>query len=96
MGGGGGGTPSAPGFKLDPTAVAGLLESGIGGALNDGSADKRDAKPPIKPSKKELLDRVLRDALDSGKPHQEHLGSGCANRAQVVLDRGQRGVETLH
>ncbi len=62
-----GGTASAPSFKLDPTAVAGLLKSGIGGALDDGSAGKPEAKPPAKPGKKDVLDSLLRGVLDPGK-----------------------------
>lgn len=64
-----GGTASAPSFKLDPTAVAGLLKSGIGSALNENSTKKPDAKPATKPSQKELLNSLLRGALDSGKKH---------------------------
>lgn len=63
-----GGTASAPSFRLDPTAVASLLESGIGGALNAGSADKRDAKPPIKPNKKDLLDSLLHGGTHCSAP----------------------------
>lgn len=64
-----GGTASEPSFQLDPSAVAGLLKSGIGGALNGGSAQKPAATQPAKSDKKELLDSLLRGALDSGKQH---------------------------
>ena len=64
-----GGTASAPSFKLDPTAVAGLLKGGIGGALHESSPGSPGAKPPAKPGKKELLDSLLHGALDSGKKH---------------------------
>lgn len=63
------GTASAPSFKLDPTAMSGLLKSGIGGALSEGSTEKSDARPASKPDKKELLESLLRGALDSGKRH---------------------------
>ena len=64
-----GGTASAPSFKIDPTAVAGLLKSGIGGALEGRSVDKPGSKPPAKSRKKNLLDSLLRGALDGGKQH---------------------------
>ena len=64
-----GGTASAPSFRLDPTAVAGLVRSGIGSALDDGSTTKPEAKPASKPDKKELLNSLLRGALDSSKGH---------------------------
>ena len=62
-----GGTASAPSFKVDPTAVAGLLESGIGSALNGRSTDQPGTKPPAQSSKKTLLDSLLHGALDGGK-----------------------------
>ncbi len=62
-----GGTASEPSFKLDPSVVTGLLKSGIGGALDEGPAKEPDARPPARPDKKELLDSLLRRALDSGK-----------------------------
>lgn len=64
-----GGTASAPSFKLDPTAVAGLLKGGIGGALRGNSVGSPGAKPSAKPARKELLDSLLRGALDGGKKH---------------------------
>jgi AsmA protein len=64
-----GGTASAPSFKLDPTAVAGLLKGGIGGALHGDSTGSPGAKPPAKPARKQLLDSLLHGALDSGKKH---------------------------
>ncbi|MEO7051251.1 MAG: AsmA family protein [Rhodanobacter sp.] len=64
-----GGTASAPSFKVDPTAVAGLLKSGIGGALNGNPAAEPGARPSGKSGKKNLLDSLLHGALDRGKQH---------------------------
>lgn len=58
-----GGTASAPSFKVDPAAMADLLKSGIGGALNKGSTNKPAAKPSTKPDKKSVLDNLLKGAL---------------------------------
>lgn len=64
-----GGTASAPSFTLDPSAVAGLLKAGIGGALDQSSPAKPDPKSPTKSGKQNLLDNLLRGALDSSKKH---------------------------
>jgi len=62
-----GGTASAPSFKLDPSAVAGLLGSGIGAARDKGSAPDAGAKPADKPGKQDALNNLLRGVLDSRK-----------------------------
>lgn len=69
-----GGTASAPSFKLDPTAVTGLLKAGLGGAVNKGSAPGTDAVKPSKPaSRKDVLNTLLRGVL---KPKKDDSGSG--------------------
>ncbi|WP_426687503.1 AsmA family protein [Rhodanobacter ginsengiterrae] len=61
-----GGTASAPSFKVDPTAVAGLLGSGIGAALDEGSSDKSGAQPS---GKQDALNNLLQGVLKSRKQH---------------------------
>ncbi|GAB3023137.1 hypothetical protein GCM10027285_01030 [Oleiagrimonas citrea] len=60
-----GGTASDPKFRLDPSAVAGLLRSGLGGGTTQGS--KTSPQPASKPSTKDVLDNLLRGALDKQK-----------------------------
>ncbi|MGS1128781.1 AsmA family protein [Rhodanobacter sp. UC4437_H4] len=62
------GTASAPAFKLDPSAVAGLLGSGIGNALHKDAAPAAD-KPADKSTSKDALKGLLQDVLDSRKKH---------------------------
>jgi len=59
-----GGTASAPSFRVDPTAVAGLLGSGIGGALDKGSARHPEARPP---ARQDALNSLLQGVLKSRK-----------------------------
>lgn len=61
------GTASAPAFKLDPAAVAGLLKAGLAGSQNIKAAGTDTSAKPA--SKKDMLDSLLRDAL---KPKQGH------------------------
>ena len=59
------GTASQPSFKLDPSAVAGLLKAGLGGAMNKSTPDP---KQPAKPgSKKDALNNLLRGVLGGNK-----------------------------
>lgn len=59
------GTASQPSFKLDPSAVAGLLKAGLGGAMNKSTPDPRQ---PAKPSsKKDALNNLLRGVLGGNK-----------------------------
>jgi AsmA protein len=68
------GTASAPSFKLDPTAVTGLLKAGLGSAVNKGSAPGIDAGKPSQPvSRKDVLKTLLRGVL---KPKKDDSGSG--------------------
>jgi AsmA protein len=61
------GTASAPAFKLDPAAVAGLLKAGLAGPRNTGATGADTSAKPA--SKKDALDSLLRNAL---KPKQGH------------------------
>jgi AsmA protein len=59
------GTASQPSFKLDPSAVAGLLKAGLGGTMNKSTPDP---KQPAKPSsKKDALNNLLRGVLGGNK-----------------------------
>ena len=56
------GTASAPKFKVDPRAVAGLLEAGVAGAKQ--SAPKSDSSKPSQSKRtKDVLNDLLRGAL---------------------------------
>ncbi|MHB1056360.1 MAG: AsmA family protein [Rhodanobacter sp.] len=61
------GTASAPAFRLDPAAVAGLLEAGLAGSRNAKAAGTGTSGQPA--GKKDMLDSLLRGAL---KPKQGH------------------------
>jgi AsmA protein len=61
------GTASAPAFKLDPSAVAGLLKAGLAGSRNTKAVDADTSAKPT--DKKDVLDSLLRDVL---KPKQDH------------------------
>jgi AsmA protein len=61
------GTASAPAFKLDPSAVAGLLKAGLAGSRNTKAVDADTSAKPT--DKKGVLDNLLRDVL---KPKQDH------------------------
>ncbi|CAM5540512.1 AsmA domain-containing protein OS=Rhodanobacter lindaniclasticus OX=75310 GN=B1991_01045 PE=4 SV=1 [Rhodanobacter lindaniclasticus] len=62
-----GGTASAPSFKVDPAAVAGLLGSGVGHALDK---EPTPAEPSAEKSgKQKALDSLLQGVLDSRKKH---------------------------
>ncbi|MCX7514869.1 hypothetical protein [Frateuria sp. STR12] len=56
-----GGTASAPSFKLDPRAAAGLLEAGSHG----DSAKPATREPPSK-KKEDVLNNLLQNALNPG------------------------------
>ncbi len=64
-----GGTASAPSFKVDPAAVAGLLGSGMGGALDKGSSRSSGAQSSGKPGKQDALNNLLQGVLKSRKQH---------------------------
>lgn len=64
-----GGTASAPTFKVDPAAVAGLLGSGVGDALERGATSSSGTQPSKTPARKDTLDQLLRGVLDSRKQH---------------------------
>ena len=57
-----GGTASAPSFKVDPSAVAGLL--GSGASRNSPAAE---TQPPGKSTKQDALNSLLQGVLDSRK-----------------------------
>lgn len=57
------GTASDPSFRLDPSAVAGLLQAGLVGAASKDDKDRRDDRKSTKP--KDVLGSLLRDALKS-------------------------------
>lgn len=57
------GTASEPSFRLDPSAVAGLLKAGLVGAASKDDGDRRDERKSSKP--KDVLGALLRDALKS-------------------------------
>ena len=59
------GTASQPSFKLDPSAVSGLIKAGLGGAVNKSTADPRQPAKPA--SKKDVLNNLLRGALGGNK-----------------------------
>jgi AsmA protein len=61
------GTASAPAFKLDPSAVAGLLKAGLAGSRNTKAVDADTSAKPT--DKKDVLDSLLRNVL---KPKQDH------------------------
>jgi len=59
-----GGTASAPSFKLDPSAVTGLLGSGAG-----SRSPPPEAQPASQPGKQDALNSLLQGVLDSRKKH---------------------------
>jgi AsmA protein len=62
------GTASAPSFKIDPTAVTGLLKAGLTGSKNAGSkAGSTDAGKST--DKKDVLNNLLHGAFGSKKGH---------------------------
>lgn len=70
-----GGTAKAPAFKLDPSALVGLLGAGLAASQADkepaqtdaeGGSDKPDAKADKKTEPEDVLKSLLRGALKSG------------------------------
>jgi AsmA protein len=64
------GTASSPSFLPDPNGVAGLIKGGVGGAIGNAVGAPRGAAVPVDPSdlrKKQVLDALLRGALESKK-----------------------------
>ncbi|HET6545229.1 MAG TPA: AsmA family protein [Rhodanobacteraceae bacterium] len=59
------GTASTPSFKLDPSAVAGLLQAGLVGAASKDDKAPRDDRKSTRP--KDVLGSLLRNALKSKK-----------------------------
>jgi AsmA protein len=68
-----GGTASEPKFKLDPSAVKGLLKAGLSGGTSSASKETSSKTSSKSTSKKDLLNSLLRDALKSKK---DASGSG--------------------
>jgi AsmA protein len=60
------GTASAPAFKLDPTAVTGLLKVGVAGAKK---TDSKTPAPDSSKRKQDALNDLLRNALAPKKKH---------------------------
>jgi AsmA protein len=60
------GTASAPAFKLDPTAVTGLLKAGVAGAKK---TDSKTPAPASSKRKQDALNDLLRNALAPKKKH---------------------------
>jgi len=60
------GTASTPAFKLDPTAVTGLLKAGIAGAKK---TDSKTPAPDSSKRKQDALNDLLRNALAPKKKH---------------------------
>ncbi|GGY18051.1 hypothetical protein GCM10008098_07390 [Rhodanobacter panaciterrae] len=63
------GTASAPSFKIDPTAVTGLLKAGLAGSKNTGSPAMGTGTSSKSTSKKDVLNGLLQGALGSKKGH---------------------------
>jgi AsmA protein len=60
------GTASAPSFKIDPTAVTGLIKAGLAGSRGTAARTPASDKPT---RKKDVLDSLLKDALRSKSGH---------------------------
>jgi AsmA protein len=60
------GTASAPSFKIDPTAVTGLIKAGLAGSRDTGVKTPATDKST---RKKDVLDSLLKDALRSKSGH---------------------------
>jgi AsmA protein len=58
------GTASAPAFKLDPTAVTGLLKAGVAGTKK---TDSKTPAPDSSKRKQDVLNDLLRNALGPKK-----------------------------
>lgn len=65
-----GGTASAPSFRVDPSAVTGLLKTGLSSGSKPAAASPATTN---KPSTKDALDALLRGALT---PKKDKSGSG--------------------
>lgn len=66
------GTASSPSFLPDPNGVAGLIKGSVGGAIGNAVGAPRGTAVPADPSevrKKQVLDALLRGALESKKGH---------------------------
>ncbi len=69
-----GGTASAPTFKLDPGAVAGLIEAGVAGGKNNAASTPRAQAAPTRASnRKDVLNDLLRGML---KPKKDAAPTG--------------------